>query len=352
MWWDNREKQNYFISPVTLFGFMATDSLEREIEDGVRSIRDTIAEAPSIRQLGKDITQQDTVTFVGCGSSYWVGTIGAARFRRRGIQASTVHASELLSSCRSLATVGDVVIGCSQSGRTAETIDALEQAAGHARTTIAVTNTPESPLAEVADRSYITPAGEESAVLATKSVVAAVTALTVLAADDGEKAIAAPDQTAAVLEHPLAPVVERLVPADRCFTIGSELTYGLAGEIGLKLLEGPQIHTISLPTFEIAHGPMAAVDGVPIVYLPHPERSAERVASLVQDLCAAGAEPLVVSPRTFAVPDSVVTVRLPTSGLLSRLIYLQRVCRETALRRNVDPVSPPNLSKFVEQDIA
>ncbi|WP_181684606.1 SIS domain-containing protein [Halorhabdus salina] len=332
---------------------MVGEYAHRELRDGCDVIETVASNTDAIERVADPLLAADRVTFLGCGSSYWSGVVGRALLRDADVTAHVEYAPEFLYGSPPIAET-DVAVGLSQSGETTETIRALETAADNGATTVAMTNTAGSTLAEIAEHTVVTPAGEERAVMATKSVDAIVTTLYLLADRIGGPAwrtalTAATDSVGAVIESDVSEVVPTLTDAERAYTLGTGAAYGLAGEAATKLGEAMLLHTTPLPTLEINHGPIANVaDDVVIWYALDNAGTAvpDHVLDALED---AGARTVVVHPHGTTY-DATATIELPESAatILPALKLTQRLAYAGAMELGYDPDNPPQLSKHVE----
>lgn len=322
----------------------------RELEEGCAAIERTLDAADDLDALRSAIERADRIYLTSCGSSHWAGVTAAKLLSRAGHDARATYASEF--------AFGDppvdedtLVVGLSQSGETTETVHAVRRASDRGAETGTVTNTADSTLDAVADHSFVTPAGEERAVLATKSVDAALTAAYLLAGTAPETLRAAAESCRAVLDVPLVDGVASLSTTNRAYALGVGPAYGLAGEAATKFGEGPLVQTTPLPATEINHGPIANTRGTPVFLFATNPTAAHVYDGVVDDLSAAGARPVVVHHGDVDVDAPVPAVELPGDGetVLPALKYVQRVAVAAAVERDVDPDSPPSLSKHVER---
>jgi len=157
---------------------MDTHHYRAEMDEGCTAIRETFATRDRVASAADRLADADRIYAVGCGSSYWTATVAAAWFRERGRDAISVPASEFALSPYPV-DAGTAVLAYSQPGETTETVGAVE---GIDADVVAVTNTAGSTLDGLADRSVVTPAGEEHAVLASESVDTALAVSWLLAA--------------------------------------------------------------------------------------------------------------------------------------------------------------------------
>lgn len=317
---------------------------QRELVEGVDAVAETAG--VDVSAFHDALRDADRVTLVGCGSSFWTAAMTASVFREHGHDADAVYASEFfLTEYR----VPDLVVGFSQSGETTETVRALERAADEGATVGAVVNTGGSTMTELADVAVVTPAGDENAVLATKSVDAALAVAYRLV--DGPDLAAVAERCRRALDVDVTGLVDRFVEAERAYALGVGGGYGLAGEAATKLGEGPLVQTTPLPALEMNHGYISNAAGVPTALFVTDDVDATVYREVVDDLRERGAIPLVVAPpgEDYGAPTRVTLSDAPET-LLPALKVVQRLAVESAIERGYDPDSPPGLSKHVERD--
>lgn len=320
----------------------------QEIEAGCSVIETTVATEFDVDPLDP----LSRLVFVGCGSSYWTGVIAEKLCSSHGIDARTLHSSEF-NQVPPPNVEERLVVAYSQSGETTETVAAMERARAAGARTVAVTNVEDSTLDRLVDHTFVVPAGREEAVLATKSVDGAV-ALTYALVEEltggaFPRLSKEGERCRAVLETCFDDLVEALDGADRAYVLGRGIGYGLAGEAATKLVEGALVHATALPALEIAHGPMANVENVPVLLIASEKGSARENGELLETVEAAGGEPYVFAHRDTEIPEEWPTYRVPASQTcLPLLKAVQRLAYLTALHRDTDPDSPSSLSKHVE----
>jgi glucosamine--fructose-6-phosphate aminotransferase (isomerizing) len=259
-----------------------------------------------------------------------------------------------------------LVIGISQSGRSPDIVGVLVAARRQEAATIALTNDPESDLAEAAGDSLDLAAGPELAVAATKTYTAELLAIALLvtALSRGEAAPAAdpepelaglPDAMAAALAaEPEAEAVARHLAGgrrDRLIVVGRGYEYATARELALKLKELARVAADPYSAADFLHGPIALAEpGHPILVLAPSGAAAADVDELLTRLGDLGAERIVVSDRDAAVELGPVGIHLP-EGVADWLMPIvsivpgQLLARHLALARGLDPEAPRWIGK-------
>jgi glucosamine--fructose-6-phosphate aminotransferase (isomerizing) len=302
------------------------------------------------------------VRMVGHGSSdnaasygvYAFGLLPAWTAVRDSISLSVYYGAQvdLASSC---------VVALSQSGRTPDVVEYVGRARDRGAYTIAVTNEPDSELAEAAEATLPLAAGPELAIAATKTYVAQLAALALLAghaAGRGVELEAGIARTAELLDEYL-PVLERrlseiavtLAFVGRMFVIGRGPEFATAREISLKLLETCRVAAEPLTATDLVHGPVAAIDGLFPVWviasadesLPAVREAAARAREAGATLIASGSAAGEIAGAAHYLP-----VVPPPLALLTPLLSVapgQLLAWALAQAKGLDPDRPSGLSK-------
>jgi glutamine---fructose-6-phosphate transaminase (isomerizing) len=304
----------------------------------------------------------ELVRLVGHGSSDNAASYGVYAFGllpgwtalRDSISLSVYYGAEtdLRRSC---------VVALSQSGQTPDVLEYVELARARGAFTIAVTNEAGSPLADAADAVLPLDVGVEEAIAATKTYTAQVAALALLAgyaAEDGELVVNGVREVAELIAE-LLPDVERrlsevavaLAFVGRMFVIGRGPEFATAREISLKLLETCRVAAAPLTATDLAHGPIAALDGLFPVWTIAPD---DPLLPTVQEAAArahaAGATLLVSGTGAAAIPDGdyYIPVPKPSLALLAPVVSVvpgQVLAWALAQAKGLDPDRPHGLTK-------
>jgi glucosamine--fructose-6-phosphate aminotransferase (isomerizing) len=312
-----------------------------------------LAVSRAAKQLEAAIGEREPV-FIGSGSSLFVAQLAALAWRKAGRRAEAIAASE--ARFQAAARRGTCVVALSQSGRTADVLDALD-ALGPART-IALTNTPGSPLAARADITIDVAAGPETAVPASKSVtaMAAVVLWTAARAVDGDgpAAAAALERAAAGigtwLDTVALPEMDRaatlLEPAQSIIVIGAGYGVPVAAEIALKIKEASYRHAEGFGAGEFRHGSTAILDAARGMAGIVDASSRAAVGTVLDVARDAGA---VVATLGRALPD-IPAFGPPAHGRFAPLSWIvggQLLALALARRAGIDSDAPRGLQKFL-----
>ncbi len=327
------------------------------------------------RLSDQDLRDVDKVFVVACGSAYHSGLV--AKYAIEHWTRLPVEV-ELASEFRYRDPVLDrdtLVVAVSQSGETADTLEAVRHARAQKARVLAVCNTNGAQIPRESDAVLYTHAGPEIGVASTKAFLAQIAANYLvglaLAQARGTKY---PDEVAREfreLEAMPAAVAEVLGTIGQVRELGRELAdskavlflgrhvgYPVALEGALKLKELAYMHAEGFAAGELKHGPIALIEeGLPVVVvMPSPRGRAvlhSKLVSNISEIQARGARTIVIAEqgdetvRPFA--DSLIEVpAVPT--LLQPLVStvpLQVLAAEIARSRGYDVDKPRNLAKSV-----
>lgn len=301
-----------------------------------------------------------TVRLVGHGSSdnaaaygvYAFGLLPGWTALRDSISLTAYYGAELDMS-------RSTVVGLSQSGRTPDVVEYVEAARRRGAFTIALTNEPDSALAEIAEAVLPLGAGAEHAVAATKTYLNQVAGLALLAGHAAGRDLADPLRVVAERLAASLPSLEQRVPpvalafafVGRMFVIGRGPEFATAREIALKLLETCRVAAEPLTATDLAHGPVAALDSMFPVWtiasddesLPAVVEAAARVREAGATLIASGSAAEQVHRAHYVVPAPEPP--LPLLGPLLSVVPGQLFAWALARAKGLDPDSPQGLSK-------
>lgn len=259
-----------------------------------------------------------------------------------------------LTLYRAAPDVTDVLfVSVSQSGRSPDLVDSLTAARACGALTVAVTNAPDSPLAQAAAISVDVRAGAEQAVAATKTYTAQLLALNLLLAGEHAARDAAPLAQAAqrtlelTSDDRLAEVADRLRDRQRIVVTARGYSYPTAREAALKLIETGYVSAQAFSGADVLHGPLAMIDRtVPVIAITSPGAGGEAMTPVLARLAQHDAPVLRVG-----APDGmpIAADGLPEHLLpILEILPLQRLAWRCALDRGIDPDRPRGLSKVTQ----
>ncbi len=254
-----------------------------------------------------------------------------------------------------------LVLGISQSGKSPDIVSVLAEAQGQGQLTAALTNVPDSDLAQVADHIIDLCAGEERSIAATKTYTGellAVALLSALLANDDERLTSLHEvptrvQETLSLNSGAAPIAERYRYMDDCVVIGRGYNYASAFEVALKLKE--LTYTIAEPysSADFLHGPLALIQqGFPAIVVAPAGALSQEMARFVGQLQEREAEILSISNDPAILAYGHRQLPLPTlPEWLSPIVAVipgQLFAMHLAYAKNFDPDHPRGLRKVTE----
>jgi glutamine---fructose-6-phosphate transaminase (isomerizing) len=244
--------------------------MRQEIGQQPAALKATIdALLPARDQVARLAADTRQVLFIARGTSDNAAVYGSYLVQAYAGRLASLGSPSIATAYRaSIDLTGVLAVALSQSGRTAEIVETLEWARANGARTMAITNGgADSPLAEAAEVAFVTQAGVERAVPATKTFTTELAALAVLGLalgaplDPGELR-AAPEAIAELLagEQNLAPIVAEMAKVPGVVVSGRGMAYAAALELALKLKEACYLHAMGLSYADLLHGPIAVVD--------------------------------------------------------------------------------------------
>jgi glucosamine--fructose-6-phosphate aminotransferase (isomerizing) len=244
-------------------------------------------------------------------------------------------------------------LSVSQSGGSPDLVAATEAARARGALTVAVTNTPSSPLSDAAELLVDVKAGDELAVAATKTYTATLLSLYLLVdavrGGSGAAVAAIGELAATALAAPIEEAVERYRTIDRLVTTGRGYSSATAAEAALKLAETSYIGARSYSGADLLHGPVAAIDaGTGVVAVTSKGHGGTAMRDVLDLVGARGADVLAVGSAAGDVPAGL-RIEVPETAEevapVLEILPLQRLTVALALARGADPDQPRGLSK-------
>src|SRR6058998_185001 len=246
------------------------------------------------------------IVIVACGTSWHAGLVGRHVIQElAGIPVAVEYASEYRYS-RPIREPGTVAVAISQSGETADTLEAMRAArAGGATRVLGIVNVVGSTIAREADGGIYLHAGPEIGVASTKAFTSQIVALALLglylghhrglAPETGRELVCRLSQLPGLIARTLElePQVRALARAyaDRptFLYLGRGVNFPVALEGALKLKEISYIHAEGYPAAEMKHGPIALIDAdMPVVFVAPKDDGYHKVVSNTQEVKARG----------------------------------------------------------------
>jgi glucosamine--fructose-6-phosphate aminotransferase (isomerizing) len=343
---------------------VADTLLDRLLPDGTLSLDEVHITNEELRRVNK-------VFIVACGSSFHAGLMAKYAIEHWArIPVEIDIASEFIYRDPVLDPT-TLVIGVSQSGETADTRIAMEEARRQGAKVLVICNVVDSSLARNADAVLYTRAGPEIGVAATKTHLAQITALEILALylaqargtlspDDARALFEAmgvlPDKVALALERSadVEAVANRYRDSPSFMFLGRQVGYPVALEGALKLKELSYLRAEGFPAGELKHGPIALVEpGTVVIGVATRTPTWEKMMSNVTEVKSRGATVVLVAndgdDETARQADAVLWV--PSTEYLFApvidVVPMQLFAYHLARLHGLDVDRPRNLAKVV-----
>lgn len=328
-----------------LEGGIAFDEIEENILDGINEIK-----------------------LCACGTSYHAALASSYLFERYSKVRCSIEIASEFRYREPLLSKDTLFIVISQSGETADTLEALKMAKNAGLKTLVVCNVDNSSMTRVADATILTRAGIEKGVASTKAFSTQSVVLWMMALYFAQikKSIAnatLSNELHALREVPNSLVIDqevhektkrlskRYLHGHGFFFIGRDVFYPLALEGALKLKEISYLHAEGYPSGEMKHGPIALADAELFTIALMPQHLLyEKTKSNVEELSARDSTICVISPLEFELADDYIKTKKTDHYMLEffeMLVTLQLLSLEISVKLENDVDMPRNLAKSV-----
>ena len=308
------------------------------------------------------------IKICACGTSYHAGLTASYLFERLSKVKCNVEIASEFRYKEPLLTKDTLFIVISQSGETADTLEALKMAKNAGLKTLVVCNVDNSSMTRVADATILTRAGIEKGVASTKAFSTQTVVLWMLALYFAKAKNVISNETMQKELHTLREVPKSLCISDKIhekmkrlskrylhghgfFFIGRDVFFPLALEGALKLKEISYLHAEGYPAGEMKHGPIALADPELFTIALMPQNLLyDKIKSNVEELSARDSTICAISPLDFDLADDFVKINSCDHYMLEffeMLIVLQLFSMEISIRLGNDVDMPRNLAKSV-----
>ncbi len=311
------------------------------------------------------------IQILACGTSYHAGMVAKYWFEKMaGVPCNIEVASEFRYRSPVLAP-DTLIITISQSGETADTLAALQEAKKlGAKYSLTVCNVPESSLVRESDLVLMTRAGPEIGVASTKAFTTQLATLMLLVIAIGRRfklseeledritsaLFSLPGKIEKVLQlnEEIKTLSEQFADKQHALFLGRGTHYPIALEGALKLKEISYIHAEAYPAGELKHGPLALIDAdMPVITVAPNNSLLEKLKSNIQEVSARGGQLIVFMDETLASTNdaNVQIVKVPQiPNEIAPIVYiipLQLLSYHVAVLKGTDVDQPRNLAKSV-----
>ncbi len=348
--------------------------MEKEIYEQYEVMSDTMIG----RVLDEDISFEEIddaflrgisrIKICACGTSYHAALTSSYLFERLSKIPVNVEIASEFRYKEPLLTNDTLFIVISQSGETADTLEALRMAKEAGLKTLAICNVDNSSIVRMADATILTRAGIEKGVASTKAFATQVMVLWMLSLFFAKRRSSIEEsemQEELRFMHYVPKVLQKSLEVhEKCkrlskrylhghgfFFIGRDIFFPLALEGALKLKEISYLHAEGYPAGEMKHGPIALADAELFTIALMPKTLLyDKTKSNVEELSARDSTILSISPEMFELADDFILTHPhnhPMLEFFEMMIVEQLLAMEIAIRLGNDVDMPRNLAKSV-----
>jgi glucosamine--fructose-6-phosphate aminotransferase (isomerizing) len=357
--------------------------MQKEIFEQPQAIRDTLEsritnDSVVISAFGhkaeENLSKVKQVQIVACGTSYNAGLVAKYWLEDIAkIQCSVEIASEY--RYRHPILLDDTLfVTLSQSGETADTVEALKSAKiiNNNIFTLCITNSAESSLTRLSDLTFLTHAGPEIGVASTKAFTTQLVSLALLTCSigklkntvskkqekeivDGLRRLPGLINEALLQENQIKVLSIKFKNKNSALFLGRGTMHAIAMEGALKLKEISYIHAEAYPAGELKHGPIALIDkNMPVIAIAPNDELLGKLKSNLQEVKSRGSQMIVFEDEKSNIAPMDSMDIIPVTSNLGRItapiiftIPLQLLSYHVALIKKTDVDRPRNLAKSV-----
>ncbi|MCF7808366.1 MAG: glutamine--fructose-6-phosphate transaminase (isomerizing) [Candidatus Marinimicrobia bacterium] len=316
------------------------------------------------------ILNADQRYLTACGTSWHAALIGEMMFEQFARLPSEVEYASEFRYREPLVDAKSVVFAISQSGETADTLAAIQEAKQKDATVLGICNVVGSSIARETEAGVYIHAGPEIGVASTKAFTSQVTVLSLLTLKlarmmgmseaDGIRIAAQmeklPEDVEWVLKQAdkIAEIAKIYAGATNFLYLGRGVNFPVALEGALKLKEISYIHAEGYPAAEMKHGPIALIDeSMPVVAIAPQDKTYDKIISNIEEVKARNGSVIALATegdkRIKDIADHVLYVppALTFTAPILNVIPLQLLSYYIAVERGCDVDQPRNLAKSV-----
>ncbi len=348
--------------------------MEKEIYEQSDIISDTMIgriqdEEILFDELGVNFFEGiNSIKICACGTSYHAALASSYLFERLAKIRCDIEIASEFRYKEPLLDSKTLFVTISQSGETADTLEALKMAKRAGLKSLSICNVDNSSIVRESDAAILTRAGIEKGVASTKAFATQAMVLWMLSLHLADKHNTISQEAkyieiAAMRHTPKALIVteklhsklhrlsKRYLHGHGFFFIGRDIFYPLALEGALKLKEISYLHAEGYPAGEMKHGPIALADSelFTIALMPKTMHY-DKIKSNVEELSARDATILAISPEPFELADDFVQTLQSSHPMLEffeMMVVTQILALEISVRLGNDVDMPRNLAKSV-----
>ena len=357
--------------------------MQKEIFEQPQAIRDTLEsritnDSVVISSFGSDAKKKFSkvrqIQIIACGTSFNAGIVAKYWLEDIAKIPCSVEVASEYRYRRPILLDETLFITLSQSGETADTLEALKNAKkiNDQIVTLCITNSSESSISRISDLTFLTHAGPEIGVASTKAFTTQLVALALLTCSlgkvkhtinksqekgiiDGLKRLPGLINEALLQEGQIKKLAIQFKNKESALFIGRGTMHAIALEGALKLKEISYIHAEAYPAGELKHGPIALIDKkMPVIAIAPNDELLEKLKANLQEVKSRGSQMIVFEDENSKVKPMKAMKIIPITSNLGRItapiiftIPLQLLSYHIALIRGTDVDKPRNLAKSV-----
>ena len=357
--------------------------MQKEIFEQPQAIRDTLESRitndsvviPAFGYAAEKIFQKiKQVQIVACGTSYHAGLVAKYWLEDIAEISCSVEVASEYRYRHPILLNGTLLVTLSQSGETADTVEALKTAKNlnSSINSLCISNSSESSLTRLSDLNFLTHAGPEIGVASTKAFTTQLVALALLVCSigklkntintkqekeiiDGLRRLPGLINDALLQESKIKKLATRFKHKNSALFLGRGTMHAIAMEGALKLKEISYIHAEAYPAGELKHGPIALIDkNMPVIAVAPNDELLGKLKSNLQEVKSRGSQMFVFEDEDSKVQTmeamDVISITSNLGRITAPIIFtipLQLLSYHIALIKGTDIDKPRNLAKSV-----
>ena len=357
--------------------------MQKEIFEQPQAIRDTLESRITKNKVVKSafgvsakkiFNQIKQVQIVACGTSFNAAIVAKYWLEDIAKLSCNVEVASEYRYRRPILLNGTLFLTLSQSGETADTLEALKAAKkiNKSINTLCITNSEESSLSRISELTFLTHAGPEIGVASTKAFTTQLVALALLTCSigsikgsiseiqekeivDGLKRLPGLVNEALLQEEQIKKLAIRFKNKTSALFLGRGTMHAIALEGALKLKEISYIHAEAYPAGELKHGPIALIDkNMPVIAIAPNDELLEKLKANLQEVKSRGSQMIVFEDENSKVNPMNAMEIIPITSNLGRItapiiftIPLQLLSYHVSLIKGTNVDKPRNLAKSV-----
>ncbi|MBU0527520.1 glutamine--fructose-6-phosphate transaminase (isomerizing) [Candidatus Micrarchaeota archaeon] len=315
----------------------------KEIHDQKHFINESLA--TDVTEAKKLIGEYEKIHVLGCGTSYHAGLILAHLLPDKNIHAFIASDYPFVAK----PDEKTLIIAISQSGETADILQALRFAKNSSK--IAITNTVESTITRICDITVYLNSGPEIGVAATKTFTSQLAVIFKLAREK-PVGLSAIIEKMIEKENEIKAIAAKLAGSEHAFFLARGLNVPIANEGSLKFKEITYIHSEAYPGGELKHGTLSLItDGTPIIALAPKDETVIKLLGNIKEAKARGGLIISLTNDDNVKEESDFVIGLPDIEVslypFALIVPLQLLAYHVSVLRGINPDRPRNLAKSV-----